>query len=114
MLSARDETLMRYWIDRGPDKDLDGMLMTRSVKGYYDGALGSRGARLLEDYSDKPGHRGVSGEGYGFDESIVEEAMKVGFRLEFMRSEMRVTERHLIFSSLFLVSHQKPAAVATA
>ena len=81
MLSARDETLMRHWIDRGPDKDLDGMLMTRSVKGYYDGALGSRGARLLEDYSDKPGHRGVSGEGYGFDESIVEEAMKVGFQV---------------------------------
>lgn len=81
MLSARDEALMRHWIDRGPDKDLDGMLMTRSVKGYYDGALGSRGARLLEDYSDKPGHRGVSGEGYGFDESIVEEAMKVGFQV---------------------------------
>ena len=72
---------MRRWIDRGPDRDLDGMLMTRSVKGYYDGALGSRGARLLEDYSDKPGHRGVSGEGYGFDESIVEEAMKVGFQV---------------------------------
>ena len=81
MLSARDEALMRHWIDRGPDKDLDGMLMTRSVKGYYDGALGSRGARLLEDYSDKPGHKGVSGEGYGFDESIVEEAMKVGFQV---------------------------------
>ena len=45
MLSARDETLMRHWSDRGPDKDLDGMLMTRSIKGYYDGALGSRGAR---------------------------------------------------------------------
>ena len=81
MLSARDEALMRHWIDRGLDRDLDGMLMTRSVKGYYDGALGSRGARLLEDYSDKPGHRGVSGEGYGFDESIVEEAMKVGFQV---------------------------------
>tara|TARA_Y100000031_G_scaffold152311_1_gene195225 strand:+ start:1095 stop:2852 length:1758 start_codon:yes stop_codon:yes gene_type:complete len=81
MLSARDEALMRHWIDQGPDKDLDGMLMTRSVKGYYDGALGSRGARLLEDYSDKPGHKGVSGEGYGFDESIVEKAMKVGFQV---------------------------------
>ncbi len=30
----------------------------RSVKGYMDGALGSRGAWLLDDYTDKPGYRG--------------------------------------------------------
>ena len=29
-----------------------------SVKAYMDGALGSRGAWLLEDYSDMPGYRG--------------------------------------------------------
>ena len=29
-----------------------GRLAVRSVKAYYDAALGSRGARLLEDYSD--------------------------------------------------------------
>ncbi len=29
------------------------------VKFYADGALGSRGAALLEDYSDRPGHRGL-------------------------------------------------------
>lgn len=29
------------------------------VKLYADGALGSRGAALLEDYSDRPGHRGL-------------------------------------------------------
>ena len=31
----------------------------RGVKLYADGALGSRGAALLEDYSDDPGHRGL-------------------------------------------------------
>ncbi len=31
----------------------------RGVKYYADGALGSRGALLLADYSDEPGHRGL-------------------------------------------------------
>ena len=57
------------------------MLMTRSVKAYYDGALGSRGARLLYDYSDQPGHRGISGTGYGFDEELMAAAMKKGFQI---------------------------------
>lgn len=81
MLSLRDEDLMRRWIDRGPDDDVDSMLVTRTVKAYYDGALGSRGARLLYDYEDQPGHRGVSGEGYGFNEPLMAEAMKAGFQV---------------------------------
>lgn len=81
MLSLRDEDLMRRWIERGPDGDDDSMLVTRSVKAYYDGALGSRGARLLDDYADRPGHRGISGSGYGFNEALMAEAMKRGFQV---------------------------------
>ena len=81
MLSLRDEALIREWIARGPDRDNDSMLVTRTIKAYYDGALGSRGARLLADYSDMPGHRGVSGEDYGFDESLMAEAMAAGFQV---------------------------------
>jgi predicted amidohydrolase YtcJ len=36
-----------------------GRLQMRSVKLYIDGALGSRGAALLDDYSDEPGNRGL-------------------------------------------------------
>lgn len=36
-----------------------GRLQMRGVKLYMDGALGSRGAALLSDYSDEPGHRGL-------------------------------------------------------
>lgn len=36
-----------------------GRLTVRSVKMYVDGALGSRGAALIEDYSDDPGNRGL-------------------------------------------------------
>ena len=81
MLSLRDEDLIRQWIERGPDADNDSMLVTRAVKAYYDGALGSRGARLLYDYEDQPGHRGVSGDNYGFDEALNAAAMKAGFQV---------------------------------
>ncbi len=48
------------WLcDQGPLEDPSGRLVMRSVKLYADGALGSRGAALLEDYSDEPGNRGL-------------------------------------------------------
>jgi predicted amidohydrolase YtcJ len=81
MLSLRDEDLIRRWIEKGPDTDNDSMLVTRAVKAYYDGALGSRGARLLYDYEDQPGHRGISGDGYGFDQALNAAAMKAGFQV---------------------------------
>lgn len=37
----------------------DGHLQMRAVKVFADGALGSRGAALLTDYSDDPGNRGL-------------------------------------------------------
>ena len=81
MLSLRDEDLIRKWLQKGPDKDNDSMLVTRTVKAYYDGALGSRGARLLYDYADQPGHRGISGDGYGFNQQLNAQAMKAGFQI---------------------------------
>jgi len=81
MLNARDEPLSRAWIARGPLHDPEAMLRVRSVKAYYDAALGSRGARLLADYADLPGHRGISGEGYGFDQGLVAELVRAGFQV---------------------------------
>jgi len=81
MISLRDEELMQKWIAKGPDADNDSFLVTKTVKAYYDGALGSRGARLLYDYSDQPGHRGVSGDNYGFDQELNAAAMKKGFQI---------------------------------
>jgi len=80
MISLRDEPLCRRWIEHGP-KIEGSMLTVRSVKAYYDAALGSRGARLLEDYSDLPGHRGVSGAEYGFDQELAAEMMQAGFQI---------------------------------
>ena len=35
----------------------------------------------MYDYSDQPGHRGVSGSGYGFDEALMADAMRAGFQI---------------------------------
>lgn len=80
MLSARDTALARWWSNTGPDTSTARNLTIRSVKAYYDGSLGSRGARLLEDYADSAGHRGISGAGYGFDTAVVSAMMKAGFQ----------------------------------
>jgi predicted amidohydrolase YtcJ len=80
MLNVRDEELSRRWLQEGIRDDPESFLRVRSVKAYYDAALGSRGARLLEDYSDQPGHRGVSGDGYGFNEALVAELILAGFQ----------------------------------
>lgn len=81
MLAITDRPLMEEWILRGPTTDKAAMVRVSSVKAYYDASLGARGARLLADYSDKHGHRGVSGENYGFDQELAIRAMKAGFQL---------------------------------
>jgi predicted amidohydrolase YtcJ len=47
------------WLRRGPLIDPQHRLTVRAIKLVADGALGSRGAALLEDYSDEPGVRGL-------------------------------------------------------
>ncbi|HEY6147442.1 MAG TPA: amidohydrolase, partial [Thermoanaerobaculia bacterium] len=45
---------------KGPRVGRGGDFLTvRAIKAYADGALGSRGAALLADYSDEPGNRGL-------------------------------------------------------
>lgn len=58
MLSARDPHL-RQWLEAGIIDDSTDFLDIRSVKIYGDGALGSRGAALLEPYSDQPEQTGL-------------------------------------------------------
>lgn len=81
MLDGRDADLLSTWRARGPFTHVNGSLVIRAVKAYYDGALGSRGAQLLADYSDRPGHRGVSGANYGFDRASVAQTMAAGFQV---------------------------------
>ena len=43
----------------GPRSVADGRIITRAIKYYADGALGSRGAALFEPYSDRPDTTGL-------------------------------------------------------
>jgi len=57
MLAATDPALPRL-LAEGHFVSEDGLLKIDSVKISADGALGSRGAALIEEYSDDPGNRG--------------------------------------------------------
>ncbi|MGE5833501.1 MAG: amidohydrolase, partial [Acidobacteriota bacterium] len=80
MLAARDAALMDAWAARKPVTGTT-HLVVRSVKAFYDGAMGSRGALFFDDYSDRPGHRGVGGADYGFDRDRMATMMRAGFQV---------------------------------
>jgi len=74
-------TLERY-LREGPRSALDdGHLWIRAIKLYADGALGSRGAALLEDYSDEPGNRGLVITSGDSIERIAVAALRAGFQV---------------------------------
>jgi predicted amidohydrolase YtcJ len=58
-MAAGDEGALDYVCEHGLYRHPSGRLQLRTVKVYGDGALGSRGAALLADYSDDPGNRGL-------------------------------------------------------
>ena len=59
----------------------DGMLAVRSIKLGVDGALGSRGAALLEPYSDDPDNSGLIVRPPGEIASIAERALRMGYQV---------------------------------
>ena len=58
MISSTDPDLEQILAD-GHSQDSKDMYTARSIKIYTDGALGSRGAALLEPYQDRPDHSGL-------------------------------------------------------
>ena len=52
-----DPSSLEHYLELGPYKT--DRLNVRSVKVYVDGALGSRGALLIDDYSDRKGYKGI-------------------------------------------------------
>jgi len=58
--ASAEERVFEETMRRGPRIPRGaGLVIVRAVKAYADGALGSRGAALLEDYADEPGKRGL-------------------------------------------------------
>ena len=80
---GREESaVVDQWLARGPQSGLyDGMLWVRSIKLYADGALGSRGAALLDPYTDDPHNNGLLVSPPAFIQEIAIKALKAGFQV---------------------------------
>lgn len=66
----------------GPLKDYgNGMYALRAVKLYADGALGSRGAALLQPYSDEPHSRGLLFHKNAEIDAMMTKVMKKGYQV---------------------------------
>lgn len=70
------------WFKRGPlVAGYNGTLWVRSIKLYADGALGSRGAALLEPYSDDPRNSGLLVSAPAHIQDVATRALKAGFQI---------------------------------
>ena len=58
-----------------------GMYALRAVKLYSDGALGSRGAALIEPYSDEPTSHGLLFHTFADMDAMVKKAMAAGYQV---------------------------------
>eukprot|EP00002_Diphylleia_rotans_P011773 TRINITY_DN2316_c0_g1_i4.p1 TRINITY_DN2316_c0_g1~~TRINITY_DN2316_c0_g1_i4.p1 ORF type:complete len:532 (-),score=110.35 TRINITY_DN2316_c0_g1_i4:359-1954(-) len=96
LIQATDENLLRirayvmasnsgntpqHWEQRGPIIDYRGRLTVRSTKIVVDGALGSRGAALLEPYTDDPGNYGLVITPLEQFKVDAEKWMRIGFQV---------------------------------
>jgi predicted amidohydrolase YtcJ len=81
MLTGWDRDLVYEWFKKGPVVDPDNLLTIRSVKLNCDGALGSRGAWLLEPYTDRPDFYGMATFPMDTVLTISRAALKSGFQV---------------------------------
>ncbi len=68
-------------LTKGQYRSKDDMFTFNSVKIQADGALGSRGAALIEDYSDHSGHKGLLLNTPKAFQQLVNTSMKLGFQV---------------------------------
>ncbi len=81
MLTGWDKELLKEWYEKGPRVDADHLVTIRSVKLNCDGALGSRGAWLLDEYTDRPGHFGHETLPMDFVKETSLNGLKNGFQV---------------------------------
>ena len=76
-----DDSTLEAFLRRGPQLALFDRLWIRSIKLWADGALGSRGAALLEPYADDAGNTGLITTSAERIKSVAVQALKAGFQL---------------------------------
>ena len=82
VMVGSDDSTVAHYLRRGPQNGLyDGRLWIRSIKIVADGALGSRGAALLEPYADDARNSGLVVVPAGRIHEIASKALKAGFQV---------------------------------
>lgn len=81
MLTGFDSQLLYDWFRNGPEIDSANLLTIRSIKLNCDGALGSRGAWLMEPYTDRPDFAGMATLSMDTVLKISREGLKHGFQV---------------------------------
>ena len=82
MLTSRDPKLLEEWYKNGPEIGTGNDYLTiRSIKLNADGALGSRGAWLLNEYTDRPGHFGMATQSIDYVYEVSKNGLKHGFQV---------------------------------
>jgi predicted amidohydrolase YtcJ len=81
MVTGWNRELVHEWFKKGPEIDPKHWLTIRSIKLNCDGALGSRGAWLLESYTDQPDVYGMATLPMDTVLSTSREALQAGFQV---------------------------------
>lgn len=77
-----DSAAVAHYLARGPQSGLyDNHLWIRAIKLYADGALGSRGAALLEPYNDDPNNKGLLVSAPAHIQEVAVRALAAGFQV---------------------------------
>ena len=82
VMISDDKAALDHYFAKGPQSAMyDGQLWVRAVKLYADGAMGSRGAALLEPYSDDPNNSGLLKSTQEHIRDVAERGLKAGFQI---------------------------------
>jgi predicted amidohydrolase YtcJ len=82
VMVSDDSAAIAHYFARGPQSGLyDNHLWIRTIKLYADGALGSRGAALLEPYSDDPNNNGLLLSAPAHIQDVATRALRAGFQV---------------------------------
>lgn len=81
MLDWTERDLIEAYYKSGPVLDPENLLTIRCIKIFVDGALGSRGAAMMEPYSDAPGERGLIVTPEEETYRLTSRALKSGFQV---------------------------------
>jgi predicted amidohydrolase YtcJ len=82
VMVSDDSAAEAHYFARGPQSALyDGRIWIRAIKLYSDGALGSRGAALLDPYADDPKNSGLLLSAPAHIQDVATRGLRAGFQV---------------------------------